>query len=226
MKTLTTKDIIALVLKNDTSDETVKAVADAQSVASTRASEYLKAFNKDSHPLEYRRRKAEWNAANEVVKAAASVSMEGNGRGKIRVALNTRHAASIGAKMKPDSIGYAAAETVRLAKLELARPFFASESLMISHETTLTVRELASIAKAERRVPYAAYEVRDDNSHVLTLKAAISWIESLDAKRKLVSKETTKPRKPRTRKPKAPVVLDAPAPVTQAPRKRAPRKVA
>ena len=152
----------------------------AQSVYSVPFKEYVRGLDKDGEA--YKQRRSEWNNAKRTVSILGKLAVS-DVKPRLVCKMNGPHRFIESAKVIPGSVADAAMEGERLAKLDAAVPFFTEGSTMQSYETGLTVKELAAIAKQQKRVPYRAYEQGEDGEYRLTLKAAIAWVESQDMAR-------------------------------------------
>jgi len=155
----------------------VQILRDARTVYSVTFSDAVRGMEKGSD--EYKERKAEWNKAKQTV---AKYGDLGSSEVKPRLVtkMTGQHRFVKSAKVIPGSVADAACELDRIAKLNASVPFFIDGSTVQSFETGLAIKELAAIAKRQRRVPYSAYELTEDGERKLSMSAAIAWIEKLD----------------------------------------------
>jgi hypothetical protein len=166
----------------------VQILRDARTVYSVTFSEAVKGLEKGSD--EYKARKADWNKAKQTVAKYGDLASS-DAKPRLVTKMTGQHRFVKSAKVIPGSVADAACELDRIAKLDASVPFFMDGSTVQSFETGLAVKELAAIAKQQRRVPYSAYEVAEDGERKLSMSAAIAWIEQLDMARIAMAKQAS-----------------------------------
>lgn len=166
----------------------VQILRDARSVYSVTFNEAVKGLEKGSE--EYKQRKAEWNKAKHTVAKYGDLSSS-EVKPRLVTKMTGQHRFVKSAKVIPGSVADAACELERIDKLNASVPFFIDGSTVQSFETGLKVKELAAIAKQQRRVPYSAYEMTEDGERKLSMSAAIAWIEKLDMDRVTLAKQAS-----------------------------------
>jgi hypothetical protein len=169
-------------------DSQVIELMNARRVYSSPFSEYVRGMEKGSE--EYKARKAEWNKAKQTVARFGDLSSS-EVKPRLVTKMTGQHRFVKSAKVIPGSVADAACEMDRIAKLNASVPFFVDGSTVQSFETGLKVKELAAIAKQQRRVPYSAYEVTEEGERKLSMNAAIAWIEGLDMARIAIAKQAS-----------------------------------
>jgi hypothetical protein len=219
MKQETYNELASAISANNLSEAQAAQLVGFKVTSETSYTEFMKdsgMANADRESEAYKSAKKHWNQCRALIKLSALASIQDGGRARIRSRMNGSHGVAITGKVIPGSSGDVIAEAERLFVLDLCHRYFKSATMQ-SWESGATVKQLATVAKAERRVPYKAYERKDDGSHSLTLKAAVAWVEAEDKRRVEAGKETP-----------APAPVEVPANVTPitAPRKTAARKTA
>ena len=169
-------------------DSQVMELMNARRVYSVTFSDAVRGMEKGSDI--YKDTKAEWNRAKNIV-AKYGDAASSDEKPRLVTKMTGQHRFVKSAKVIPGSVADAACEAERIDKLNASVPFFIDGSTVQSFETGLKVKELAAIAKQQRRVPYSAYEISEEGERKLSMKAAISWIEQLDMHRVAMAKQAS-----------------------------------
>jgi hypothetical protein len=167
-------------------DSQVIELMNARRIYASPFSEYVRGMEKGGDI--YKARKAEWNKAKHTVAKYGDLSAS-DAKPRLVTKMTGQHRFVKSAKVIPGSVADAACELDRIAKLNASVPFFMDGSTVQSFETGLAVKELAAIAKQQRRVPYSDYEVAEDGERKLSMSAAIAWIEGLNMARIAIAKQ-------------------------------------
>lgn len=169
-------------------DSQVIELMNARRIYSSPFNEYVRGMEKGSDI--YKDSKAEWNKAKHTVAKYGDLSSS-EVKPRLVTKMTGQHRFVKSAKVIPGSVADAACEAERIEKLNASVPFFMDGSTVQSFETGLKVKELAAIAKQQRRVPYSSYEVMEDGERKLSMSAAIAWIEQLDMHRVTLAKQAS-----------------------------------